>query len=104
MSGGARVLMPADIRFPLERANGVQIVKTAAALAGQGLATTLLVRRSDPRSTAEVLGLYGLDPSPALECRLCAGDDPLKRDAQHDRQYTPRRLEAPPMATLVWAP
>ena len=30
--------MPADIRFPLERANGVQIVKTAAALARGGRA------------------------------------------------------------------
>jgi glycosyltransferase involved in cell wall biosynthesis len=66
VSAGPPVLMPADIRFPLERANGVQIVKTAAALAGQGLPTTLLVRRSDPRPTADVLRFYGLDPAPAL--------------------------------------
>ena len=32
------MLVPADIRFPLERANGVQIVKTAAALAARGRA------------------------------------------------------------------
>ena len=38
VSGAVRVLMPADIRFPLERANGVQIVKTAAALAARGRA------------------------------------------------------------------
>src|SRR5688572_2356141 len=54
------VLIPADVRFPLERANGVQVVKTAAALAGLGVPTTLLVRRSDPRSTAEILSLYGV--------------------------------------------
>ena len=57
---GAPVLMPADVRFPLERANGVQLVKTAAALAASGRRTTLFVRRSDPRPTAEVLALYGV--------------------------------------------
>lgn len=54
------ILIPADIRFPLERANGVQIVKTAAALARCGRPTRLLVRRSDPRPTPEILALYGL--------------------------------------------
>jgi len=61
-----RVIIPADIRFPLERANGVQIVKTAAALARCGVETTLLVRRSDPRSTAQILALFGLGPLPTL--------------------------------------
>ncbi len=61
--------MPADVRFPLERANGVQIVKTAAALARAGWPTTLLVRRSDARPTEEILGLYGLLPHPCLEVR-----------------------------------
>jgi len=62
--------MPADVRFPLERANGIQIVKTAAALARAGARTTLLVRRSDPRATGEVLSLYGLaPPPPALRVR-----------------------------------
>ena len=63
------VLMPADIRFPLERASGVQIVKTAAALARAGTPTTLLVRRSDPRPTAEVLAAYGVSPHPCLRVR-----------------------------------
>ena len=63
------VLMPADIRFPLPRANGVQIVKTAAALARAGTHTTLLVRQSDPRTTDEILELYGLKPEPQLEVR-----------------------------------
>jgi glycosyltransferase involved in cell wall biosynthesis len=60
------VLMPADIRFPLERANGVQIVKTAAALADLGIATELLVRHSDPRATAAVLSLYGVPAATTL--------------------------------------
>lgn len=63
------VLMPADIRFPLERANGVQIVKTAAALARSGVQTTLMVRQSDPRPTEELLGLYGVAPDANLEIR-----------------------------------
>jgi glycosyltransferase involved in cell wall biosynthesis len=64
-----KVLVPADIRFPLERANGVQIVKTAAALARAGAEVTLLVRRSDPRPTEEVLALFGLLPQERLSVR-----------------------------------
>lgn len=63
------VLVPADIRFPLERANGVQIVKTAAALAGTGTRTTLLVRQSDPRPTPDILALYGIAPATELRVR-----------------------------------
>jgi glycosyltransferase involved in cell wall biosynthesis len=63
------VLIPADIRFPLQRANGVQTVKTAAALAAGGTPTRLLVRRSDPRPTPEVLALYGLEHGERLEVR-----------------------------------
>lgn len=63
------VLVAADVRFPLERANGVQILKTSAALARSGRATTLLVRQSDPRPDAEILGLYDLAPDARLEIR-----------------------------------
>ena len=63
------VLVPADIRFPLERANGVQIVKTAAALSGAGARTTLVVRQSDPRPTSEILALFGVGPHPGLRVR-----------------------------------
>jgi glycosyltransferase involved in cell wall biosynthesis len=66
---GLQVLVPADIRFPLERANGVQIVKTAAALGRAGAHTTLLVRQSDPRPTPEILRLYGVDEGTTLEVR-----------------------------------
>lgn len=63
------VLVIADIRFPMQRANGVQTVKTAAALARSGLRTRLLVRRSDPRPTADLLRLFGLDGGDGLEVR-----------------------------------
>jgi glycosyltransferase involved in cell wall biosynthesis len=67
-----RVVIPADIRFPLERANGVQIVKTAAALARAEVPTRLIVRQSDPRPTAEILALLGLAPLPTLEVERLA--------------------------------
>ena len=63
------VLVAADIRFPLQRANGVQTVKTADALARAGLRTRLLVRHSDPRGTSEVLEHYGLSAGSGLEVR-----------------------------------
>jgi glycosyltransferase involved in cell wall biosynthesis len=63
------IMILADIRFPLERANGVQIVKTAAALARAGSRVRLVVRRSDPRPTPEVLALFGVEPHPGLEVR-----------------------------------
>jgi glycosyltransferase involved in cell wall biosynthesis len=68
-SDASEIVILADVRFPLERANGVQILKTAAALARSGSRVRLLVRRSDPRPTAEVLALFGLQPHPCLEVR-----------------------------------
>src|SRR5262249_31903154 len=67
--GPLEVLVPADIRFPLERANGVQIVKTAAALSGAGARTTLLVRQSDPRPPAGLLALFGVEEHPCRRVR-----------------------------------
>jgi glycosyltransferase involved in cell wall biosynthesis len=66
------LLIPADIRFPLERASGVQIVKTASALARAGARVTLVVRASDPRPTPEILALYGLPPHERLSVRRLA--------------------------------
>jgi glycosyltransferase involved in cell wall biosynthesis len=66
MAENLEVLIPADIRFPLERANGVQIVKTAAALARGGARVSLLVRDTDPRPTPEILAQFGLDPDEKL--------------------------------------
>ena len=66
---GLDVLIPADIRFPLQRANGVQTVKTAAALAAVGARPRLLVRKSDPRPTGEVLALFGVPADAPLEVR-----------------------------------
>jgi len=69
VSDPREIVILADIRFPLERANGVQILKTAAALARGGSRVRLVVRRSDPRPTADVLALFGLEPHPGLDVR-----------------------------------
>ena len=63
------VLVIADIRFPMQRANAVQTVKTAAALARGGTPTRLLLRRSDPRPTAALLPLYEVSAGDGLEVR-----------------------------------
>ena len=49
-----------DIRFPSPRANGIQVVKTAHALALRGRDVRLVVRHSDPRPTPEILPEFGV--------------------------------------------
>jgi glycosyltransferase involved in cell wall biosynthesis len=61
-----KVLYLADIRFPMERANGIQTVETAHALARSGAEVELVVRRSDERSDEACLEFFGLRPHPAL--------------------------------------
>lgn len=56
-----KLLYLADIRFPMERANGIQTVETAHALARAGVEVELMVRRSDERSDAECLAFFGLE-------------------------------------------
>ena len=64
-----RLLYLADIRFPMERANGIQTVQTCHALARQGVQVDLVVRRSDSRSDEACLKFFGLTPHPNLELR-----------------------------------
>lgn len=71
------VVLLADIRFPSPRANGIQVVKTAHALATRGRGVHLLVRHSDPRSTEEILGVFGLGQTHHLQVdRLLVGHTP----------------------------
>lgn len=61
-----KILYLADIRFPLERANGVQTIETCHALARRRHAVTLLVRPDTTQPAREPLGFYGLEPHPDL--------------------------------------
>lgn len=60
------LIYPANIRFPMERANSIQVVNTCHALARIGVKTHLLVRRMDGRSDEACLAYYGLAPHPKL--------------------------------------
>lgn len=66
MSARPKVAIFSDIRFPSPRANGIQVVKTAHALAARGLDTRLVVRQSDPRDTGEILEGYGIESGSRL--------------------------------------
>lgn len=54
-----RILYLADIRFPLERANGLQTFETCRALAACGHAVTLLVRADTTRPARDPWLFYG---------------------------------------------
>jgi len=64
-----KILYLADIRFPMERANGIQTIETAHALARRGVEVDLVVRRTDGRSDEACLEFFGLTPHPGLRLR-----------------------------------
>ncbi len=77
MTARAAILLVSDIRFPSPRANGIQVVKTAHALATRGRDVRLVVRLSDSRPTHEILPEFGVDPTPRLHVdRLEVGHAP----------------------------
>ena len=55
-----RVLYFADIRFPLERANGIQTIETCHALARRGHFVALVVRPDTQRPSRNPFEFYGL--------------------------------------------
>lgn len=66
MTARLKVAIFSDIRFPSPRANGIQVVKTAHALAARGLDVRLVVRNSDPRATEVILPEFGVEPGSKL--------------------------------------
>ncbi len=63
----ADIVYPVNLRFPMERANSIQIIQTCHALARAGERVTLLVRGGKgKRSEAESLAFYGLLTHPNL--------------------------------------
>jgi len=67
-----RILYLADVRFPLERANGIQTFHTCHALATRGHEVTLLVRPDTARPPRDAFEFYGLPPLPGLLVRRAA--------------------------------
>ncbi|MCD6460610.1 glycosyltransferase family 4 protein [bacterium] len=56
------IVYPINIRFPMERANSIQIIHTCRALAQCGVKVYLLVRRSCSLSDKQILAFYGITP------------------------------------------
>ena len=76
------ILYLADIRFPLERANGIQTFETCRALAGRGHAVTLLVRPDTAAPRRDPWAFYGAGPTDRLAIRYCAKvPGPIRRPA-----------------------
>lgn len=65
-----RILYFADIRFPLERANGIQTMATCHALAGRGHRVDLVVRRDTHDPARDPFGYYGLARLPELSIEI----------------------------------
>lgn len=61
-----RILYFADIRFPLERANGIQTMETCHALAMRGHEVRLVVRPDTQSPARDPFEYYGLPPSNRL--------------------------------------
>lgn len=76
-----RILYFADIRFPLERANGIQTMETCHALAVRGHDVTLATRPDTAPSPRDPFAYYGLPPEPRLhiEHAPVAGPAPARR-------------------------
>jgi glycosyltransferase involved in cell wall biosynthesis len=65
-----RILYLADIRFPLERANGIQSMETCHALAGRGHDVTLVVRPDTETPPRDPFAFYGLPRSARLHIEV----------------------------------
>jgi glycosyltransferase involved in cell wall biosynthesis len=77
-----RVACFADIRFPLERANGIQTMETCAALARRGLPIRLIVRPDTATPPRDPFAFYGVGPDDRLRIeRVVAVGPPAVRRA-----------------------
>jgi glycosyltransferase involved in cell wall biosynthesis len=75
-----RILYLADIRFPLERANGIQTFETCYALADRGHEITLAVRPDTNRPVRDPFAFYGRERQPRLRIeRRGVWPGPMKR-------------------------
>jgi glycosyltransferase involved in cell wall biosynthesis len=78
-----RIRYLADIRFPLERANGIQTVETCYALAERGHTVQLLVRPDTVRPPRDPFAFYGIAPHARLLVQRARvfGSEPVRRMA-----------------------
>jgi hypothetical protein len=76
-----RILYLADIRFPLERANGIQSMETCHALARRSHAVHMVVRPDTDSPPRDPYAFYGLPrlASLTIERAPVSGPAPAKR-------------------------
>lgn len=76
-----RILCFADVRFPLERANGIQTMETCGALARRGHRVTLLVRPDTQTPPRDPFAYFGVSDAPglAIERVRVAGPPAVRR-------------------------
>ena len=72
-----RILYLADIRFPLERANGIQSMETCHALAARGHDITLVVRPDSQTPARDPFEFYGLPPLPRFRIEVVPITGPI---------------------------
>jgi glycosyltransferase involved in cell wall biosynthesis len=72
-----RILYLADIRFPLERANGIQSMETCHALAARGHHVTLVVRPDSQTPARDPFEFYGLAPLQAFNIEIAPITGPV---------------------------
>ena len=89
-----QIIYAANIRFPMERANSIQITHTCAALARAGVKVRLVVRRTCDLPTKQCLSFYGLTPHPNLIVHRLPVLNTHWSLALWNRSYT--------LATLAW--
>ena len=109
------ILYAADIRFPLERANGVHTMETCAALAARGHAVHMLVRPDTASPARDPLAYYGVPSTASIRIDRAPvfGPAPVRRAAyltrlsqrvlqrrRWDVVYTPELILA--SAALRW--
>jgi glycosyltransferase involved in cell wall biosynthesis len=71
-----RILYLADIRFPLERANGIQSMETCYALAARGHTVTMVVRPDTSAPPRDPFAFYGLERIDRLHIEVAAAAGP----------------------------
>ena len=98
-----KILYLADIRFPLERANGIQTAETCHALARRGHDVTLLVRPDTASPPREPWSYYDLPPIETLRVERVAGAvTPVLRRARYVAESMRRAATARPAYDVVF--
>ena len=88
------ILYLADIRFPLDRATGVHVMETCAALADRGHTVHLLVRSDTVSPSREPFAFYGVAPTARLRIeRVPSFGPPLVRRAAYLAAMSRRVLQ-----------